>query len=250
MKPSITYVWWVRGRQFAEYAALSIASVRRANPDATHNEQKFLVVTDEMDLDWTDVVAPFGSGVQLRIVQSSQPTISARLDAQIAVLMDERRGDRVLFLDADALMRKPFPWEPEADLYLTWRDHVNGDKDIARLIPYNGGVVGATVNPATIEAFIWMRSRIRHMSGQNQIWNGDQLALADLVGKPRGDRIETQIRWAITDTGTPLSVSCLPCDVWNYSPDKVDEDISERAIIHLKGSRKDLIEHYAGRLAA
>lgn len=249
MKASTTYCWWVRGRQFAEYAALSIGAAQRVDQGGCA-DRKFLIVTDEADPDWRNVVAPFGSGVQFRVIPSSQPTISARLDAQIEVLMGEARGDRVLFLDADALMVREFPWEPDADLYLTWRDHVNGDRDMARLIPYNGGVVGASVTPATIEAFIWLRARIRRMSAQNQLWNGDQLAIADLVGGPRAEALDVQIRWALTDVGTPLRVRCLPCETWNYSPDKIGEDISERAIIHLKGNRKDLIEHYARRLAA
>lgn len=247
MKPSTTYCWWVRGRQFAEYAALSIAAAKRV--DDSYG-RKFLVVTDEADPDWRDIVAPFGSGVQFRVIPSTQPTISARLDAQIAVLFGEARGDRVLFLDADALMRQEFPWEPDADLYLTWRGHVNGDKDMARLIPYNGGVVGASVTPAALEAFIWLRSRIRHMSAQNQVWNGDQLAIADLVGAPRAESLTVPIRWAIMDAGTPLRVRCLPCETWNYSPNEAGEDISAKGIVHLKGNRKDLIEHYAARLAA
>lgn len=216
------YAYWTRGDDFAAMARKSAESVKRVDPDA-----KLQFVTDD----------------------GTRPAMVANLDAQLKVLGWADRGERVLFLDADTLMLKPFPWDLQADIYATWRDEVNGDKEFARAQPYNYGVLGCIVRPQTIEAFHWMRSRILQMTKANQAWYGNQLALAELAGLPE-DRKEVRIRWALTDSGTPLAVRCLPCETWNYSPNAPDEDISGKGIVHLKGNRKDLFEHYAQRIAA
>ena len=216
------YAYWTRGGDFAAMARKSAESVKRVDPDA-----KIHYVTDD----------------------GKRPAMVANLDAQLYVLGWADRGERVLFLDADTLLLKPFPWDLQADIYTTWRDHVNGDREFAMQQPYNYGVLGCIVRPQTIEAFVWMRSRILQMTKANQAWYGNQLALAELAGLP-ADRKDVRIRWALGDTGTPLALRCLPCDVWNYSPDSPDEDISGKGIVHLKGNRKDLFDHYAQRAAA
>lgn len=213
--------YWTRGEDFAAMARKSAESVKRVHPDA-----RFVFVTDD----------------------GTRPAMVANLDAQIDVLTARNLDEQVLFLDADTLMAKPFPWT-DADLHVTWRDHVNGDAEFAQHQPYNYGVVGCTVRPQTIEAFYWLRARILQMSRKNQDWYGNQLAMAELVGLPSETK-GVHIRWSLADTGTPLSVCCLPCETWNYSPDAPDEDIKDKAIIHCKGDRKDLLEHYARRIAA
>ena len=118
---------------------------------------------------------------------------------------------------------------------------------MAILQPYNYGVLGASVYPQTIEAFYWLRARILRMNIRNQRWYGNQLALADLVGTaPESGEARkfARIRWALGDRGTMLSIRQLPCSTWNYSPNEADEDVSEKAILHMKGDRKDLMQHY------
>lgn len=237
------YVYWIRGRQFAEYAALSIETVKKVDPFM--RDRRIIVCTDEHEPDWAELVASFGTGVELREVRSLRPTIFARLDAQIDVLMNAEPGAHVLFLDADALLQQAFPFDDAHDLFVTWRDQVNGDKEIAKRIPYNGGVLGARVTPASIEAFIWLRARMAQMTAKNQEWNGDQLALADLLGAYSGSSWNSVIRWALMDCGTTLKVRALPCEKYNYSPNEAGEDVKDKVIVHLKGNRKDLIEHYA-----
>lgn len=244
------YAWWIRGVKFAEMAKHSIASVRRL--DRFMVDRKLMVLTDDEDVSWRDSIAPFGSGIDFVQLPAGRPAMVANLDAQIAALMEADRGERVLFLDADTLLCKAFPWEkdPAADLFVTWRDEVNGDREFARQQPYNYGVVGAVANQATIEAFVWMRARILQMAPKNQAWYGNQLALADLLGMPRAQAWTARVRWTLWDEGVPLNVCPLPCAEWNYSPAATDEDIKGRGILHLKGDRKDLIEHYAQRIAA
>jgi len=241
-----TYSYWIRGRVFAELAAKSIESVKRF--DRFLVERQFVVVTDDHET-YAEAAGLFGKDVALiQDYHSGRPAMVANLDAQIKVLMNTPMGERVLFLDADILVNQYFPWT-DADLHVTWRPDVNGDVEMARQQPYNYGVLGVNVTPATIEAFIWMRARILRMTPERQRWYGNQLALADLLGQPNGGK-ERRIRWTLEDAGTRLTAEELPCSVWNYSPSGPDEDVSGKGILHMKGERKDLIQHYAGRLNA
>lgn len=215
--------YWTRGEEFGRLARLSAESVKRIYPKAD-----FRFIEDD----------------------GARPKMVANLDAQIHVLGWAMRGEQILFLDADVLLCKPFPFDLYHDLYVTWRDHVNGDKDAAKMQPYNYGVIACNVRPQVIEAFIWLRARILGMAKKHQDWYGNQLALADLLGQPTQETLETRIRWSLTDPGTLLRAQCLSCDTWNWSPDGESEDISAKGVIHLKGGRKDLMDHYAQRLAA
>lgn len=232
-----TYVYWVRGAEFAEMAKLSIASI----PEEYANGHRVIVYTDEASPSWANGF----STDELRQIKPGRPAMVANLDANVDAILSAPRGEPMLFLDADTLMRRPFPWAADIDLYATWRDHVNGDREAARFQPWNYGVLGAIANPATIEAFIWLRARVMQMSQDRQNWYGNQLALADLLGAARPEPWTARIRWTLTDEGTPLRVMPLPCETWNWSPDSADSDSSGKGIIHCKGNRKDLMQHFA-----
>lgn len=250
-----TYAYWIRGRDFAELAAKSIESIRRIERFMV--DRRFVIVTDEppqvltcketgqeyISAPWRDL---FNNEVEIHhIGRGDRPAMVANLDAQLEVLFNTRPGERVLFLDADTLLLQPFPWT-KSDIHATWRDHVNGNEQMAREQPWNYGVLGANVTPAVIEAFVWLRQRILKMAPRNQDWYGNQLALADLLGAAREQPYETAVRWTHLDRGTPLTVQPLPCDVWNYAPNAPDEDVSGKGILHFKGeSRKHLMEAYS-----
>lgn len=242
-----TFCYWIRGAEFAELAKLSIASVKKVERFIV--DRRIVVYTDEPSPAWAADLAPHGSGIEVCRLETGRPAMVANIDAQLAALMEAKRGERVLFLDADTLIRKTFPWEPGIDLYTTWRDHVNGDREMARHQPYNYGVVGAVANAATIEAFIWLRARVLQMSSENQDWYGNQLALSSLLGQPRSEPWTARIRWTLADEGSQLRVMPLPCETWNYSPNAPDEDVSGKGILHMKGGRKDLMQHFAQEAA-
>lgn len=248
------YVWWIRGAAHAELAAMSIQSVQRVDPFAA--ERRLTIVTDDVDqgASWEHVLPNAGRGIQHRILPPGRPAMVANLDAQLAALALGAPGDKYLFLDADTLLRVPFwpsTWtlDDVYDLYVTFREEVNGDTELAKQQPYNYGVLGATHNEATLEAFHWLRARILRMCQRYQDWFGNQLALAELIGLPAETKI-VPLSWCLADRGHVLRTICLPCERWNYSPNAEGEDIDERNVIHLKGGRKDLMAHYAKRLAA
>ncbi len=241
------YVYWLRGKDFCDLASLSMTSVRKIDKDA-----RFHVFTDEP----TSTPKITARDVAWYELPSGRPPMVANLDAQIAALNCFQRGEKVLFLDADIIMRKPFPFALLPDLYVTFRNQVTyleagevkeADPEMVLLQPYNYGVVGCHVRPQVLEAFYWLRSRVLLMSARNQMWFGNQLALAELAGaapKQETDKI-VRVRWAPLDSGSELCVRQLPCTVWNYSPNSKDEDVGMRGILHLKGERKDLMRHYA-----
>lgn len=217
--------YWVRGEEYQKLAELSIESVRRVYPNA-----RIEIVTDD----------------------GTRPAMVANLDAQLSVIARAAHDEPILFLDVDTLLRRVFPFN--ADLTVTWRDHVkhaNGEQSegIAALMPYNYGVVGVKASERIYEAFLWMRARVLEMGPRQQAWYGNQLALAALVGARPNEghaRKSVHIRWAMNDPGaTVISIEQLPCEVWNYTPQAEGEDVSEKAIVHLKGNRKDLMAHYA-----
>lgn len=229
-------VYWIRGNEHRDMAILSIHSARRV-----YKHCRVFIYTDDPDLAKV-------SGAHMHYLAPGRPAMVANLDAQVTHLMTGQPSDRVLFLDADTLVRKAFPFGT-ADLYPTWRDNVGikGGKPvegIAKLMPYNYGVLGAIVSPATVEAFLWLRARILQMTPAHRDWYGNQFALADLCGGIRGAE-RVRIPWTIDDaTGTELSIARLPCNTWNYTPEAANEDVSDKGILHFKGGRKDMMEAY------
>lgn len=235
-------VWWIRGVAHAEMARLSIASFRKAYPDG-----EVIVYTEEGDpastvpLDAMRVRLPGG-----------RPAMVANLDAQVHAMTRISRHDEVVFLDADTLVRKPYSLPESADLGATWRDHVGLDDQgqkiagIAKAMPYNYGVLYARAEPATVEAFLWLRARILRMSRNAQDWYGNQMALAELLGAPAEGLHSAPIPWTLEDPGyTTLRFLCLPCEQHNYTPEAAGEPVEDKFVLHFKGGRKDMMEAYA-----
>jgi hypothetical protein len=232
-----TYVWFVRGATHAAMCRTSVESVKKVDPGA-----RCVVVTD----DQTDL-AP----AQMLYIQAGKPMMVANLEAQIHALYHHAE---CVFLDTDILLLKPLP--SAGELTVTWRDHVlvgdEGEKveGLAATMPYNYGVIRARGQPA-LEAFIWMRERIRKMHPQQQQWYGNQLALAELAG-PRptcGVQIDSRrIPWLLHEPSTLLTVGKIPCEFYNYTPQAADEDVSTRSALHFKGGKRSLMEGFAKRL--
>lgn len=237
-----SYVWFVRGPIHAAMCRTSIESVRRIDPDAD-----CIVMSDDTEVPgYAASVFPTGT--------VDMPIMVANIEAQIQGMF---RGisDKLVFLDTDIiLLDAP---ASVADITVTWRDHVavndDGEKQegIASIMPYNYGIVTANYGKATVEAFIWMRERVKQMAQRQQEWYGNQLALAELAGPaPRTgiDIASRQIPWSLHQDGTNIMVGKVPCEIYNYTPQAPDEDVSKRVALHFKGKKRDLMAGYAKKL--
>lgn len=236
-----SYVYWVRGAEHAEYCELSIRSVRKVDPHA-----RITVYTDEASASWKVDAA-------VARMPGGRPAMMAREEAKVIAACTADHGEELLFLDSDILLRERFPFDAHADLYLTYRDYTNvrdGEKigdDVAKIMPYNGGVVGVRVGPAAIEALVWCKARMLKMIPDRQKWWGDQMALAELVGRSPPGTYDRMLRWSLEDRGTALRVHVLDGERWNYTPQAEDEDFTGRSILHCKGkgNRKAIMRRIA-----
>jgi hypothetical protein len=240
------YAYFVRGARHAALCCTSIESVRKADSRAN-----FIVATDEPRRSWTI------PGAAIHDFEPGMPIMLANLEAQCSILAANPHSS-ITFLDTDILMLEQLPATPGADITITWRDHAlvgeDGEKveAVAGAMPYNYGVLRAVANYASLEAFIWLRERIRRMSSQHQQWYGNQLALAQLAG-PRPDHgmnLDTRyIPWMLTKPGNPVRIAKLPGERWNWTPNQVGQRLHGlHSILHFKGRSRPLMESYAKRL--
>lgn len=128
-------------------------------------------------------------------------------------------GD-VLSLDTDVIVQKDLRpvFHRHFDVALTKRKGPILDPagiDIAKLMPYNTGVMFCK------RAAFWARiyDLIKSMPEEAQGWWGDQMAVK--AAAPEFNTLE------------------LPCSTYNYTPSVESEDVSDKAVVHYKGNRKD-----------
>lgn len=239
-----TLVWFVRGPHHADLARVSISAARKAY----RGRAPCLVVTDDPDLQEVP-------GARLLRIASGSPLMVANIEAQLAALW-AHHPPPLWFLDTDVLLLKPLPELLDEQIAVTWRDNLGGalkdaEENVTKFMPYNYGVLGAKGGPRVVEAFVWMRERVKRMTPQAQSWYGNQIALAALAGPPpaAGEALdERPIPWRIEAPGPTVQVRKLPCETWNYTPATADEDISERGALHFKGHARPLMGPFAERL--
>jgi hypothetical protein len=243
------YAWFVRGPLHAAMCRASIESVLKADKDA-----RCIVVTDEDRPSWAV------QNAQLLHVEPGMPIMLANLEAQVLALSAAwTDGDeQITFLDTDTLLLKPIHWF--GDVTFTWRDNVGIDDDgekvegVAARMPYNYGVVIARPGIRSFEAFVWMRERVRQMHDNHQLWYGNQLAAAELAGgRPKDENCggvltTRRIPWRLTNHGKELQIGKLPCARFNYTPQAIGEDVSDKYVLHFKGGKRPLMRLYAESL--
>jgi hypothetical protein len=237
-----TYVYFVRGSKHVALCRTSIESVRKADPNA-----RVMVMTDEDSPAWSI------EGM-LYYLPSGMPIMLANLEAQVSALHLAQKDEPIVFLDSDILLLKPLP--RLGTLTITWRDHVGlVDEEkvegVAAQMPYNYGVIVAENCRLSMEAFMFMRERIRRMHSRHQLWYGNQLALAELAGPRPNDGVEVvdrRIPWMLTNQGESIRIAKIPGTIYNYTPAKLGEDISDKYALHFKGGARAMMESYAQRL--
>ena len=140
-----------------------------------------------------------------------------------------------IFLDADVVVQKDLShlFQDEFDIALTYRDET--DPSLRKspwayeMMPFNTGVMLS--RPSGCEVWAEAHNICLGMPEDKQEWFGDQLAIKEIAGR------------------TMLKVKRYPCALFNYSPSKWDEDLSEKFVVHYKGTnRKVWMQHQWGHL--
>lgn len=239
-----TYVWFVRGAQHAAMCRTSMEAAYKADKWGRR-----VVVSDDKE---THALDEYAEGHLT--IPAGMPIMVANIEAQLTALI-EGADDYYVFLDTDVLLLKSIPQVGE--LTVTWRDHVavteEGEKvaGIAGAMPYNYGVMCVKRCKATIEAFMWLRERVRRMHPQQQKWYGNQLAMTELAGPaPKvGTQIDVRrIPWQLANPSTFLSVGKIPCELYNYTPRVAHSEVKNQHALHFKGHSRGLMEGYAKAL--
>ena len=225
---------------------VSAASVKKVDPTATK-----IVITEERSRDWEI------PEVEEIISMPGTPWTHLTKISHLTRFVLTHPDWEILSIDSDTLVLKPFPF-PETDLWLTWRRFIKNMKDLSTkgdvgTHTYNGGVWGLRCSRNGHEIMIWMRERLRRMSESNREWWGDQSALYELAGPPplEGGGSEVhKVRFPIDGVidGDHISIAKIPCEEWNYSPTKKDEDVISKGILHFKGGSREFFPEYAQRL--
>jgi len=230
--------YWVEGEEFAKMVNVAAEQFRRVMPGG-----EVWVYTSEApdSLDRSDLYRV----EEMPVLKTMRPMV-ANLHAQVHFALTKFRNP-TLFLDADTLVQKPFQISSMADLMVTWRDETaeGVNSQLAKMMPYNYGVLGANPSYEATEAFIWMREQVRGYHAGLQDWYGNQVALRELVGPViSGAEVDPPTR------DFELVVDQQPCAAYNYTPKAEDEDIAQKYVIHVKGDRKAWFEPIARRIAA
>lgn len=197
---------FLHARQDPKYALLMIESVRKHMPHA-----QLIHLTDE------DTEGIEGCEVRRRPWHVENP-IFLKMEH-----LREIEGE-VLVLDTDVIVQADISpvFGLPFDMALTWRDGPIFDdagNDVARLMPYNCGVMFQR-NPMFWDACL-------HWCAKNSPgWYADQLSAVNIAPK--------------------FNVLRLHCNNFNYTPRKAEEDVSRRYVVHYKGKSRKFLDQRFG----
>lgn len=144
-------------------------------------------------------------------------------------------GSDLLFLDPDILLQGRLSNNMlPAELVITNRRPV--DK-LFQTQPYNFGVIGVQACQNTYDAWSWMVYRCNKLAGRYQKWYGNQVALRELCGP----RVTSGLPYEADFGFFNLQILQLDGERYNYTPESLTEDLSDKVILHFKGERKDMM---------
>lgn len=141
-----------------------------------------------------------------------------------------------VFLDVDVVVQKDLSplFRDPFDIALTFRDQT--DPSLRKSpwayeqMPFNTGVM---LSRPSARAF-WddaYRTCVGMPESHRQ-WFGDQLAIKEAAAR------------------TKLRLRRYPCALYNYSPSRLNEDLSQKYVIHYKGDRKAWMQDTWGGIVA
>lgn len=139
-----------------------------------------------------------------------------------------------VFLDTDVIVQKDLSaiFAEDFDIALTRRYKPVRDLtgyDLAAEMPYNTGVMFSRASGTSF----WQKAyeHCLTLPEQDREWWGDQVSIK-----------------ATADV-TNLKLKEFPCDLYNYTPRKQDEDVSNKYVVHYKGPhRKEWMLQAAGQI--
>lgn len=216
--------------RYVEMLQMLFASANRFHPGSRNT-----VLTTRQ----TNLTALSGEITRMDFEVQAETLMRDRLAAQIQMLAGDALDIPLVLVDSDVLINAPLTevFTEDFDVGLTWRD--------LEAMPFNGGVIFLNNHrrgPA--EAFltavqdVYMK-RHRHRTK----WFGDQTAMHDYLGVSLDD-----LRMSSEMEKDGCRYRFFPCDTYNFSPENRASEIlrplDDKAILHFKGARKNLMPHY------
>lgn len=186
-----------------DMAKLLVESVRRSMPHA-----KIHHLTDDR--------CPTLPGLDsTRVLAGNYPMAIRRM------LHHARCDGEWLFVDSDIVIQKDVSdvFNEPFDVALTDREGtITNEVKFAEVMPHNIGVVFSR-SPKFWET---VAANVRRLAPQQQEWMGDQIIVNAMVKQG----------------GHGFNIKTIPGSVYNYPPKSATDDLSNAAIVHYKGNRK------------
>lgn len=113
-------------------------------------------------------------------------------------------------------------------------------------MPYNGGVIFVRNHPLVRDFWSSLRERAARLPSEYRKWNCDQVALGSMVD--RRQHVLGSDAAAVGCAVKGLGILQLPCEIYNYSPNTLEQITEKRRILHFKGNRKSLMMEAYRRL--
>jgi len=177
--------------------------------------------------DRTTQVLPTADAIMRSDVRESELIYSKH--RLYAAYMREASHD-VVILDTDIVVQEDLAGVfGDWDIGLTLRDP--SDR-LRQVMPFNEGVIFCRATSAARRFWGAVLHTYRQLPVALRRWSGGQVSLGILLRRylePQdGDLLEVH----------GIRIKLLPKDIYNYAPQREDEDLSGRAIVHYHGGRK------------
>lgn len=159
-----------------------------------------------------------------------------RTNVQLQHVLKSSFDSPLVILDSDILLNSSLlpVFDNEFDVAVTWRKSHD--------MPINGGFMILNNDRPEISKHFFKRfiAIYKEKYLDKVSWYGDQLALRDCVGLSHSKMAKEKV---IEIEG--CRVLLLPCDVYNFSPknlyQEICSDLSGKMVLHFKGERKRLM---------
>jgi hypothetical protein len=211
MKVAFLHMDFPGHEQFRTYAEIMVQSVRRSIPNV-----EIVHMTDNK------TYSVLGVDTVIRRAMKYPFVMQYRLEHFMNI-------PEAMFIDTDTIMlRDPSKAFEDCDVALTKRTKplMLDGKNVVGDMPYNTGVMFSRCPQFWADCFEYSWQ----LSDELKHWFGDQIAVKRVAKSGK------------------YNVKELMCDEYNYSPNRIDEPLEGKYIIHYKGARKHFLLNHAEQL--